>query len=137
MKLVKFLVLGFLFGIILVKAEVLSWFRIHEMFHFQSFHMYGIMGSAMAVGMLSVWLIRKFRIKTIDGKTIEIKPKEWQWKSNLTGGIIFGLGWGLTGACPGPIYALIGSGMLVFVVVLFAALLGTLVYGLVKEKLPH
>jgi uncharacterized protein len=137
MKLIKFLLLGICFGIILTKSEALSWYRIHEMFHFQSFHMYGLLGSAIATGMLSVFLIRKFKVKTITGEEIEIKPKEFKWKSNLMGGIIFGLGWGLTGACPGPIYAIIGTGLTPFVVVLFAAILGTYFYGAIKKKLPH
>lgn len=132
-----FLILGFLFGIILVKAEVISWYRIHEMFHFQSFHMYGIMGSAIATGMLSIYLIRKYRVKTVSGGEVQLTAKEYTPKANLTGGIIFGIGWALTGACPGPIYALIGTGLTVFVVVLAAAVLGALAYGLMKDKLPH
>ncbi len=137
MKLIKFLVLGICFGIILTKSEALSWYRIHEMFHFQSFHMYGLLGSAIATGMLSVFLIKKFKVKTISGQDIDIKPKELKWKSNLFGGIIFGLGWGLTGACPGPIFAIIGTGLIPFIVVLFAAIIGTYVYGAMKNKLPH
>lgn len=137
MKLLKFLILGIAFGIILTKSEALSWYRIHEMFHFQSFHMYGLLGSAIATGMLSVFLIRKFKVKTITGEEIEIKPKEFKWKASIIGGIIFGLGWGLTGACPGPIYALIGTGSFAFIVVLFAAVIGTYVYGAIKKKLPH
>jgi uncharacterized membrane protein YedE/YeeE len=137
MKLIKFLILGICFGIILTKSEALSWYRIHEMFHFQSFHMYGLLGSAIATGMLSVFLIKKFKIKTISGQDINITPKEFKWKSNLFGGIIFGLGWGLTGACPGPIYAIIGTGLTPFIVVLFAAIIGTYVYGALKKKLPH
>lgn len=137
MKLVKFLILGICFGIIMVKSEAFSWFRIHEMFHFQSFHMYGLLGSAIATGMVSVWLIKKFNVKSISGEPIVIKPKELKWKANLLGGIIFGLGWGLTGACPGPIYTLIGTGVTVFIVVLFAAVMGTFIYGALKKRLPH
>lgn len=137
MKLIKFLLLGILFGIILTKSEALSWYRIHEMFHFKSFHMYGLLGSAIFTGILSVWLIRRFKWKTISGEEVKITPKEFKWKSNLFGGIVFGLGWGLTGACPGPIYALMGTGLTVFVVVLISAIVGTFVYGLLKEKLPH
>lgn len=137
MKLIKFFILGILFGIILIKAEVISWFRIQEMFHFKSFHMYGILGSAIATGMLSVFLIRKFNVKSITGEKIEIKPKEFKWKSNLIGGLIFGLGWAFTGACPGPIYALIGAGVSSFVIVFFAAVFGTFIYGIIRNKLPH
>lgn len=136
MKTIKFLVLGFLFGIILIKAEVVSWFRIQEMFRFQSFHMYGIIGSAVVIGMISIWLIKKFNIKTISGEDIMIIPKLYT-KGNIFGGLIFGLGWAMTGACPGPLYALIGSGSLVIIVVLISAILGTYTYGVLKDKLPH
>lgn len=137
MKYIKFLFVGFLFGIIVIKAEVGSWFRIQEMFHFQSFHMYGIIGSAVMVGMISVFLIRKFEIKTKDGEKINLEKKPLQYKAHLFGGIIFGLGWALTGACPGPMYALIGAGFLPMIVALFFAIVGTGVYGLLKDKLPH
>lgn len=136
MKTIKFLVLGILFGIILIKAEVVSWFRIQEMFRFQSFHMYGIIGSAVVVGMISIWLIKKFNIKTIAGEEIKILPKLYS-KGNIFGGLIFGLGWAMTGACPGPLYALIGSGSLIIIVVLISAILGTYTYGIFKDKLPH
>lgn len=133
---IKFLVLGIIFGIILIKSEAVSWFRIQEMFHFQAFHMYGIIGSAIAVGMISLQIIKKFNIKTISGEEIVIVPKIYT-KGNIYGGLIFGLGWAMTGACPGPLYALIGSGALVIAVVLLSAVLGTYTYGVLKDKLPH
>lgn len=136
MKNLIFLGLGILFGFILTKAEVVSWFRIQEMFRFQSFHMYGVICSAIAVGMLSLFLIKKLKLKTFSGDDIKLEDKEYS-KGNVFGGLIFGLGWALTGACPGPLYALIGSGYLVILVVLLSALMGTFVYGLLKDKLPH
>ena len=136
MKNIKFMLLGIVFGIILIKAEVISWFRIQEMFRFQSFHMYGIICTAIVVGIISVWLIKKYKIKSLSGEDIVIAPKEFN-KGNIFGGVIFGLGWAMTGACPGPLYALIGSGHLVIIVVLLSAVLGTYVYGLLRDKLPH
>jgi uncharacterized membrane protein YedE/YeeE len=132
----KYLFVGILFGIILVKSEVISWFRIQEMFRLQSFHMYGVIGSAITVGMLSIWLIKKFKIKTIYGEPIEILKKPFS-KGQVYGGLIFGFGWALTGACPGPLFAIIGTGATVIFVSLFSAIAGTWVYGLVREKLPH
>jgi len=137
MKYFKFLLIGFLFGIILIKAEVVSWFRIQEMFHFQSFHMYGIIGSAVVVGMISVFIIRKFNIKSIQGEEINLERKPSQYKAHLFGGIVFGFGWALTGACPGPMYALIGAGFFPMIVALFFAIVGTGIYGMIKDKLPH
>jgi uncharacterized membrane protein YedE/YeeE len=136
MSKIKYLVFGFIFGIILIKAEVVSWFRIQEMFHFQSFHMYGVIGSAVIVGIISILIIKKFKVKTIDGDDIIIESKTFN-KGNIFGGLIFGLGWAMTGACPGPLYALVGSGLLVVLVVLFSAVMGTLMYGALKDKLPH
>jgi len=130
-------ILGILFGIVLIKSEVVSWFRIQEMFRFQSFFMYGVIGSAICVGAVSVLLIKKFKLKTFSGEEINITPKPVLWKANLLGGSIFGMGWAMTGACPAPIYALIGRGITVFILVLISAYLGTLVYGLLKSKLPH
>ncbi len=124
-------------GIVLTKAEAISWFRIQEMFRFQSFHMYGLFATAIPIGMLSVYLIRRFRLKTLQGEDVVIKPKTFNRVGNFTGGLLFGLGWALTGACPGPIYALIGNGMWVFLVVFLSALAGTYVYGLLRDKLPH
>lgn len=136
MKNLKFLFAGTLFGFILIKAEVISWFRIQEMFRFQSFHMYGIIGSAIVVGMISILIIKKFSIKTISGEEIKIAPKEFT-KGNIFGGVLFGLGWAMAGACPGPLYALIGSGLPIVIVTLLSAVLGTYVYGLLRNKLPH
>lgn len=136
MKNIKFLLFGIIFGIILTKAEVISWFRIQEMFRFQSFHMYGIIGSAILVGFTSIQLLKKFKVKSSEGSDINYPKKPYD-KGVLFGGLIFGLGWALTGACPGPIFAIIGSGYSVFIVTLTSAVLGTFVYGLIKEKIPH
>ena len=133
---VKYLAAGILFGIILVKAEVVSWFRIQEMFRLQSFHMFGVIGSAVLVGMLGVWVIKKFKLKTIYGEAVEIPKKKFS-KGQIYGGLIFGLGWALTGACPGPLFAQIGTGATVIVVTLFSAISGTWIYGLLRDKLPH
>ncbi|MDZ4665477.1 MAG: DUF6691 family protein [Bacteroidota bacterium] len=136
MKNLKFLVLGIMFGFILIKGEVISWFRIQEMFRFQSFHMYGVICSAIAIGMISILIIKKFKIKTFSGEEIKIAPKEFT-KGNVIGGLMFGLGWAMTGACPGPLYALIGSGSLIVIVILLSAVFGTYIYGVLKDKLPH
>lgn len=133
---IKFLVVGVFFGIVFVKAEIISWYRIQEMFRFQSFHMYGVMGSAIAVGMLSIWLIKKFDIKTINGDKITFYPKKFN-KGQIYGGLLFGFGWAMTGACPGPLFAQIGTGATVIVVTLLSAIAGTWVYGYFREKLPH
>ncbi|HEY5326339.1 MAG TPA: DUF6691 family protein [Mucilaginibacter sp.] len=135
-KNLKYLVSGILFGIILVKSEVISWFRIQEMFRLQAFHMYGIIGSAIMVGMISILLIKRFQIKTVSGEPIVIQKKEFQW-GNVYGGLIFGLGWAITGACPGPLFALVGSGSFVIIVTLISAIAGTWVYGLLRDKLHH
>jgi hypothetical protein len=132
----KYMGAGLLFGVILVKAEVVSWFRIQEMFRFQSFHMYGVIGSAVVVGMLSLFVIRKFGIKTIHGEQIDLHKGTFN-KGNIIGGLLFGFGWALTGACPGPLFALIGTGATVVAVALFSAIAGTWVYGLIRERLPH
>lgn len=137
MKNLKYLIIGTWFGILLTKSEAVSWFRIQEMFRFQAFHMYGIIGLAVVVGMISLLLIKKFKIKSLNGEKIKPAKKPLQFKSNLIGGFLFGLGWALTGACPGPIYALIGNGIMVFVVVFTAALIGSIVYDLIKKYLPH
>jgi uncharacterized membrane protein YedE/YeeE len=132
----KYLVLGALFGIILVKGEIISWYRIQEMFRFHSFHMYGVIGSAVVVGMISVWFIKKFRIMTVQQERVIFHEKKFHW-GLVIGGLIFGLGWALTGACPGPLFAQIGSGFLVVIVTLTSAVAGTWVYGLIKDRLPH
>ena len=137
MKYLRFLTVGVFFGIILTKAEVISWYRINEMFHFESFHMYGVIGSAVALGVLLTLWIKMSKAKDINGKGIRIIPKERGVPKNLLGGIIFGMGWAMTGACPGPMYILVGNGFLVILVVIASALLGTFTYGLLKDKLPH
>ena len=137
MKLLKFLLTGILFGIVMTKSEAISWYRIQEMFRFQSFHMYGIIGSALAVGILITTFIKKFKMKSIDGKFIEFNNKDYSVPRYLFGGIIFGLGWALSGACPGPMFTLVGNGFLVFIVVIISAMFGTFIYGVLKDKLPH
>ncbi len=132
----KFAVAGVLFGIILVKSEVISWFRIQEMFRLQSFHMYGVIGSAIVVGIISVFIIKKFKMRSIDGEPVRLDSKKFN-KGQIYGGLLFGFGWALTGACPGPLFALIGSGSTVIIVTLFSAIAGTWVYGYLREKLPH
>jgi uncharacterized membrane protein YedE/YeeE len=132
----KYVIAGTTFGIILIKSEVVSWFRIQEMFHLQSFHMYGIIGSAIVVAAISVWLIKRFNIKTIYGEKIEFHNKPFS-KGQVFGGLLFGFGWAITGACPGPLLAQIGSGATVIAVTLLSAIAGTWVYGYFKEKLPH
>lgn len=133
---IKYLVVGVLFGVIFVKAEIISWFRIQEMFRFQSFHMYGVIGSAVVVGVISVLIIKKFNIKTIHGETIVFSKRKFD-KGNVIGGLLFGLGWAITGACPGPLFAQIGTGFTVIAVTLLSAIVGTWVYGKYRDKLPH
>lgn len=132
----RFTMAGILFGIILVKSEVISWFRIQEMFRLQSFHMYGVIGSAIIVGIISVFIIKKFQIRSIDGEPIRLDPKKFN-KGQIYGGVLFGFGWALTGACPGPLFAQIGTGATVIIITLFSAILGTWVYGYWRDKLPH
>lgn len=127
---------GALLGLLFVKAEIISWFRIQEMFRLQSFHMYGVIGSAVVVGVLSVWLLKRMNAKTIYGEEIIVHPKKFNW-GQVIGGLTFGLGWVLTGACPGPLFAQIGSGAAVVIVTLLSAVSGTWVYGLLRERLPH
>ena len=132
----KYIGAGLLFGIVLVKAEVVSWFRIQEMFRFQSFHMYGVIGSAVVTGMISIWLIKKAGLKTIHGEPIQLYRIKFN-KGQIYGGLLFGFGWAITGACPGPLFALIGSGATVIIVTLLSAIAGTWLYGYWREKLPH
>lgn len=132
----KYLVFGVVFGIMLVKSEVMSWYRIQEMFRLQSFHMYGVIGTAVIVGALSVWIIKKFGIRTLQNEPVVFRDKKFTW-GNVIGGLLFGMGWALTGACPGPLFAQIGSGFLVVVITLLSAIAGTWFYGLLKERLPH
>ncbi len=133
---IKYAILGFLFGLIFVKAEIISWFRIQEMFRLHSFHMYGVIGSAVLTGAISVYLIKRFSIKTLSGESVILKPKEFNM-GQVYGGLIFGLGWALTGACPGPLYAQIGSGFYAITITLVSAIAGTWLYGYFKEKLPN
>ena len=133
---IKYGVVGLLFGIVFVKAEVISWFRIQEMFRLQSFHMYGVIGTGVVLGALSVWLIKKFKVKTIYGEPIEFHKKEFN-KGQVIGGVLFGFGWAMTGACPGPLFALIGSGAFVISFTLLCAVAGTWVYGYFRDRLPH
>lgn len=135
-KNLKFLLAGIIFGIILTKSEAISWFRMQEMFHFQGFQMYGIFLTAIPVGIISVLLIKKFHLRTIHGETIYIPDKKFN-KGYIIGGFIFGLGWALTGACPGPLYAQIGSGFGVVIVTLVSAIIGAWVYAAASEKLPR
>ncbi|SHN12964.1 hypothetical protein SAMN04488057_107133 [Cyclobacterium lianum] len=135
-KLLRYLIVGVLFGIVFVKAEVISWFRIQEMFRLQSFFMYGVIGSAILVGIISIQLIKRLGIKTLEGEPIKIADKEFR-KGQVIGGFLFGLGWALTGACPGPLFAQIGSGFSVVLVTLLSAIAGTWVYGRFADKLPN
>ena len=135
-SLLKYTFIGMLFGIVFVKAEIISWFRIQEMFKFQSFHMYGVIGTAVAVGIISVVIIKRYNIKTIKGEKIIIVPKPFT-KGQIYGSLLFGLGWAMTGACPGPIFAQIGAGLMSGFVIFASALVGTWTYGFFQEKLPH
>ena len=137
MKFLKFLLVGIFFGIVLVKSEAVSWYRIYEMFKFQSFHMYGIIGSAVFLGVLFIWIFKKYKVKSIEGREIDLLPKEKGVARYILGGTIFGLGWALAGACPGPMYILVGTGVFSMFIVIAAALLGTFIYGLLQKKLPH
>ncbi len=132
-----FVIAGILFGIVAYKSEIISWYRIQEMFRFQSFHMYGVIASAVMVAALSIWLLRRSQAKTLFGDPIELKPKSPTVISNLLGGIIFGFGWAMTGACPGPMFTLIGHGVWSILLVIGSAVLGTYTYGLLRAKLPH
>jgi hypothetical protein len=137
MRYITYLAIGIFFGIIMFKSEAASWFRIYEMFQFGSFHMYGIIGSALALGIIGVQIIKRKNIKPLNGGDMSLKPKNKSITRYLVGGIIFGLGWALAGACPGPMYVLAGAGYASILVVIFGAIAGTFLYGLIKEKLPH
>lgn len=132
----KYLLVGVIFGIVFIKAEIVSWFRIQEMFRLDSFHMYGVIGSAVGVGLLSIWLIKKLDIKTLSGETVSIADKVFD-KGQIYGGLLFGVGWAITGACPGPLFAQIGAGYLGVAITLLSAIAGTWVYGLLRARLPH
>jgi uncharacterized membrane protein YedE/YeeE len=137
MKLIKFLLVGIVFGIVMAKSEAISWFRIQEMFRFQAFHMYGIIGTAVVLGVLGVAVIKKFNIRDIDGNPIVFLPKDKSIVRYLLGGAIFGLGWALSGACPGPMVVNIGYGFVSMIIVFVSAIVGTYFYGVIKDKLPH
>lgn len=137
MKSVKYIIAGIFFGIVMTKSEAISWYRIQEMFRFQSFHMYGIIGTAVLLGIISIWLIKRFKLKDTEGIPIVFKDKEHSYVRYIIGGVIFGLGWALTGACPGPMFVNLGYGYLAMGVVIVGALGGTYLYGVLKDKLPH
>ena len=137
MKLIKFLILGIVFGIVMAKSEAISWFRIQEMFRFQAFHMYGIIGTAVILGVIGVALIKKYKIRDFHGNPILFHPKEKSFTRYMLGGTIFGLGWALSGACPGPMVVNIGYGFFAMILVFFFANVGTFLYGYFKDKLPH
>jgi uncharacterized membrane protein YedE/YeeE len=132
----KYLIAGIGLGIVFVKGEIISWFRIQEMFRFQSFHMYGVIGSAVIVGAISVWLIKRFKVKTFQGEPITFYPKQFN-KGQIFGGLIFGCGWAMTGACPGPLFAQLGTGAGFVIITIISAVAGTWTYGYFREKLPH
>ncbi|MEL7146257.1 MAG: DUF6691 family protein [Bacteroidota bacterium] len=137
MRTIIYIIIGLFFGVVMYKSEAASWFRIFEMFQFGSFHMYGIIGSALALGVLGVQVIKRNNIKTFDGEEMQLYPKHRSVSRYLIGGIIFGLGWALAGACPGPMYVLAGAGYLSILIVIAGAVLGTFLYGVVRKKLPH
>jgi uncharacterized membrane protein YedE/YeeE len=137
MRTVIYLLIGIVFGITMFKSEAASWYRIYEMFQFDAFHMYGIIGTALFVGVLGTQIIKRFRVKSFYGERIQFQPKQKSVARYLLGGILFGLGWALAGACPGPMFTLLGAGFAPIIIVILAALLGTFVYGLLKDKLPH
>lgn len=132
----KYTAVGLIFGIAFIKAEIVSWYRIQEMFRLQSFHMYGVIGTGVVLGVLSVWLIKRFKVKTIYGEEIEFHDKRFS-RGQIYGGLLFGFGWALTGACPGPLFAQIGAGMSIIAVPLLSAIVGTWVYGYFRDHLPH
>jgi len=133
----KYILIGILFGIIMTKSEAVSWYRIQEMFRFQSIFMYGIIGSAVVVGIILVAIIKEYRLKDFYGRPIHLEEKDRRWKKYLIGGAIFGMGWALTGACPGPIFVLLGQGYTVMLIVIAGAVAGTTVYGLLRDRLPQ
>jgi len=137
MKLIKFLFAGILMGIIMTKSEVISWYRIYEMFRFESFHMYGIIGSSVIIGAIGIYLIKKLKLKDIGGNDIEFKAKNKSVIRYLIGGTLFGLGWAMSGACPGPMFILFGYGVYSIGIVILSAIVGTFIYGLLRSKLPH
>lgn len=137
MKGFRFILAGVAFGIIMAKSEAISWYRIQEMFRFQSFHMYGIIGTAVVIGVVAVYLIKRFNVKDSQSNPIFIPDKDKSWTKYILGGLIFGLGWALTGACPGPMFVNIGYGFVTMIIVVFGAIGGTYLYGLLRNRLPH
>lgn len=137
MKVLKYLIVGFLFGIVLTKSEAVSWYRIYEMFQFQSFHMFGIIAVAIATGLIGIQIIKRTKSNDIKGNAIVIPDKEKGSFRYWVGGLFFGLGWSLVGACPGPIFILIGAGFFPVILILLGALIGTFLYGILKDRLPH
>lgn len=137
MKLLRFTIMGILFGIVLSKAEIISWYRIQEMFRFQSFHMYGVIGSAVLFGLITIQIIKRMQLKDSQGEMITVSTQEPSYARNLIGGTIFGLGWAITGACPGPLFILLGHEGWVFLIPILSAMLGTFAYGVLSPKLPH
>ena len=137
MRTVAYLLIGILFGITMFKSEAASWFRIYEMFKFESFHMYGIIGSAVLIGIVVIALIKKLRLKSFYGEEINFKSKDKSFSRYMFGGIIFGLGWALAGACPGPMFTLVGAGYVPILVVILGSILGTFLYGVLRSRLPH
>ncbi len=137
MRSLSYLLVGIFFGIVMFKSEAASWFRIYEMFRFEAFHMYGIIGSALLLGIVFTQWVKRKGVKSVYGEKISIVDKKMSFARYAIGGVLFGLGWGLAGACPGPMYTLLGAGFLPILVVIFGALLGTLAYGLLKNRLPH
>ena len=137
MKNVKFMLMGMAFGVVLIKSEAISWFRIQEMFRFQSIHMFGIIGGAVTVGIISILLIKKLKLKSFNKEEIDLSLDKPKFKNTLFGGIIFGLGWALVGACPGPFYAILGAGNTIYLIPIISLILGVITYGALKNKLPH
>lgn len=137
MRYTLFILLGIVFGIVMYKAEAASWFRIYEMFSFQSFHMYGFIGTALVIGIVGLQIIKRRQVRDIDGRAITLPPKQKSLSRYLIGGIAFGMGWALVGACPGPIFVLLGSGLYAMLIIIAFAILGTYVYGIIRSKLPH
>ena len=137
MKILKFLLVGIIFGIVLVKSEAVSWYRIYEMFKFESFHMYRIIGTAIGTGVILLLLAKKLKLNNLDGNQMNVPKKDKGLFRYILGGTLFGLGWALAGACPGPMYILVGTGVFSMLIVIIAAILGTYIYGVLKDKLPH
>lgn len=137
MKVIITILLGIYFGVVLTASQAISWYHIQEMFYFKSFHMYGLLGSAIATGALSLIIIKRFKLKSVNKNPIVLKDKPFTWKANLIGGLIFGLGWGLTGACSAPLFILIGISWKLGLILFLGALLGTYVYALLIDKIPH